>query len=92
MVGGLQPVNLDNAEMRNALDFAVNKHNMGKNDMYRNDVVEVVKAQSQVVAGIKYFITVRLARTNCRKNRVNEVCSPTGQVRKCSIYTKMFIC
>uniref|UniRef100_A0A3B4BBC5 Cystatin domain-containing protein n=1 Tax=Periophthalmus magnuspinnatus TaxID=409849 RepID=A0A3B4BBC5_9GOBI len=83
LVGGRQNVDLNedkNSGMRNALELAVNKHNLAKNDMFRSDVVEVVKAQSQVVAGLKYIITVKMARTNCRKNRPNEVCAPTAEV------------
>uniref|UniRef100_A0A3B4BA57 Cystatin domain-containing protein n=1 Tax=Periophthalmus magnuspinnatus TaxID=409849 RepID=A0A3B4BA57_9GOBI len=72
MPGGLRDVDFEDSGMRNALELAVNKHNLAKNDMFRSDVVEVVKAQSQVVAGLKYIITVKMARTNCRKNRPNE--------------------
>ncbi|KAJ0066731.1 hypothetical protein NL108_002328, partial [Boleophthalmus pectinirostris] len=32
-----------------------------------------------MVSGLKYVITVKLARTNCRKNRANEVCATTGE-------------
>ncbi|XP_072293487.1 cystatin C (amyloid angiopathy and cerebral hemorrhage) [Eucyclogobius newberryi] len=84
MPGGLRDVDVEDAGMRNALDMAVNKHNLAKNDMFRNDVVEVVRAQSQVVAGVKYIITVKMARTNCRKNKTNEVCHPTAEPYQCT--------
>uniref|UniRef100_A0A3B4BB75 Cystatin domain-containing protein n=1 Tax=Periophthalmus magnuspinnatus TaxID=409849 RepID=A0A3B4BB75_9GOBI len=84
MPGGLRDVDFEDSGMRNALELAVNKHNLAKNDMFRSDVVEVVKAQSQVVAGLKYIITVKMARTNCRKNRPNEVCAPTAEPYQCT--------
>ncbi|XP_020776661.1 cystatin C (amyloid angiopathy and cerebral hemorrhage) [Boleophthalmus pectinirostris] len=84
MTGGFRDVDFEDAGMRNALEVAVNKHNIAKNDVFRNDVVEVVKAQSQLVSGLKYVITVKLARTNCRKNRANEVCATTGEPYLCT--------
>lgn len=76
MPGGPRDIDKNDHGVKNALDLAVNQHNNRRNDMYRSEVVEVVKAQSQVVAGLKYFITAKMTRTNCRKGRTNEVCGP----------------
>ncbi|TDH01104.1 hypothetical protein EPR50_G00176770 [Perca flavescens] len=74
LVGGVSDVDINNEDMRNALNFAVVQHNRGSNDLYLSQVAEVVKAQRQVVAGMKYIITVRMAKTPCRKGSENEVC------------------
>ncbi|CAL1578221.1 unnamed protein product [Knipowitschia caucasica] len=86
MTGALKDMDVNDTVVQDALTFAVNKHNMGTNDVFRNDVVRVVKAQSQVVAGRKFIITVDMARTNCRKDRTNEVCvaDPGAQTYQCT--------
>ncbi|XP_031157915.1 cystatin C (amyloid angiopathy and cerebral hemorrhage) [Sander lucioperca] len=75
LVGGFSDVDINNEGVRNALNYAVVQHNRGSNDMYLSQVAEVVKAQRQVVAGMKYVITVRMAKTPCRKGSENEVCA-----------------
>ncbi|KAK9541750.1 hypothetical protein VZT92_001771 [Zoarces viviparus] len=75
MVGGFVDIDPNNEGARNALNYAVVQHNRGSNDMFLSQVAEVVKAQSQVVAGMKYVITVRMAKTPCRKNGANDVCA-----------------
>ncbi|XP_075933047.1 cystatin C (amyloid angiopathy and cerebral hemorrhage) [Anarhichas minor] len=75
MVGGFRDIDPNEEGARNALNFAVVQHNRGSNDMYLSQVAEVVKAQSQVVAGMKYVITVRMAKTPCRKDGANDVCA-----------------
>lgn len=75
MVGGFQDMDVNDEGARNALNFAVVQHNRANNDMYLSQVAEVVKVQRQVVAGSKYVITVRMAKTPCRKDSANEVCA-----------------
>ncbi|XP_008281710.1 cystatin C (amyloid angiopathy and cerebral hemorrhage) [Stegastes partitus] len=75
LVGGPSDVDVNDAGVQNALNFAVVQHNRGTNDLYLSQVAQVVKAERQVVAGMKYFITVRLAKSTCKKNSTNEVCS-----------------
>ncbi|KAM6922811.1 cystatin C (amyloid angiopathy and cerebral hemorrhage) [Lycodopsis pacificus] len=75
MPGGLGDIDPNSEGVRNALNFAVVQHNRGSNDMFLSQVAEVVKAQSQVVAGMKYVITVRMAKTPCRKDSANDVCA-----------------
>ncbi|XP_071264994.1 cystatin-like isoform X2 [Salvelinus alpinus] len=57
---------------RDALQFAVAEYNKGTNDPYVWQVAKVVKAQKQVVAGMKYIFTVQMARTLCMKGRVKD--------------------
>ncbi|XP_061601026.1 cystatin C (amyloid angiopathy and cerebral hemorrhage) [Cololabis saira] len=75
LVGGFTDVDVNDERVQNAMNFAVAQHNRKLNDMYLRQVVEVVKAKSQVVAGMKYVITVKMARSSCRKNSANEECS-----------------
>ncbi|XP_024152582.1 cystatin-C [Oryzias melastigma] len=75
MVGGVSDGDINDEGAKKALNFAVDQHNSRTNDMYLRQVAEVVKVQKQVVAGIKYIITVKMARTLCRKNGTGEECT-----------------
>uniref|UniRef100_A0A3P9BP20 Cystatin C (amyloid angiopathy and cerebral hemorrhage) n=1 Tax=Maylandia zebra TaxID=106582 RepID=A0A3P9BP20_9CICH len=75
MVGGLTDADINDEDVQNALHFAVVQHNRGSNDLYLSQVAEVIKVQSQVVAGMKYVITVKMVKTPCRKYGVDQVCA-----------------
>ncbi|XP_058506725.1 cystatin-C-like [Solea solea] len=75
MVGGRVDADMNDAAVQDALQFAVLKHNEGSNNMYLSQVASMVRVQKQIVSGVNYFITVRMVRTNCRKNNTNEVCA-----------------
>ncbi|CAG09511.1 unnamed protein product [Tetraodon nigroviridis] len=74
MPGGFQDVDPNDEGVKGALNFAVVQHNRASNDMYLRQVAEVVKVQRQVVSGLKYVITVNMARSLCRKSSPQEVC------------------
>uniref|UniRef100_A0A3Q0RJ71 Cystatin C (amyloid angiopathy and cerebral hemorrhage) n=1 Tax=Amphilophus citrinellus TaxID=61819 RepID=A0A3Q0RJ71_AMPCI len=74
LVGGLTDIDTNDEGARNALNFAVVQHNRRSNDMYISQVAQVIRVQSQVVAGVKYVITAKMAKTHCKKNSVDEVC------------------
>nr|XP_020515122.1 cystatin-C-like [Labrus bergylta] len=72
-VGGLDEIDIKKNE--EALDFlksAVEEHNQQSNDMYYTMPQEVIKAEKQVVEGVKYFFTVTMARTQCLKVDAND--------------------
>ncbi|XP_071375780.1 cystatin C (amyloid angiopathy and cerebral hemorrhage) [Centroberyx affinis] len=75
MVGGWTDANVNDEGVQNALKFAVVQHNKGSNDMYLSQVAQVIRAQKQVVAGMKYLITVQMGKTPCRKSGVDETCN-----------------
>ncbi|XP_003468305.1 cystatin-M [Cavia porcellus] len=50
---------------------AVNTFNMGSNSVYYYRDTNIIKAQRQLVAGIKYYLTMDLESTACRKTRVS---------------------
>uniref|UniRef100_A0A3P8U1I0 Zgc:163030 n=1 Tax=Amphiprion percula TaxID=161767 RepID=A0A3P8U1I0_AMPPE len=90
MVGGFSDVDVNDEGLQNALNFAVVQHNRGTNDLYLSQVEEVVKAQRQVVAGMKYVITVKLAKSTCRKDSANEVCAIQTDQEKTRSYQCKF--
>ncbi|XP_038830758.1 cystatin-like [Salvelinus fontinalis] len=70
--GGVVDADMNDPATRDALQFAVAENNKRTNDMYVWQVAKVVKAQEQVVAGMKYIFTVQMARTLCRKGGVKD--------------------
>uniref|UniRef100_A0A6B2F5S4 Cystatin domain-containing protein n=1 Tax=Bothriechis nubestris TaxID=1766655 RepID=A0A6B2F5S4_9SAUR len=67
LLGGREDVSPREPGVATALQFAMNEYNRGSNDMYSSRVSEVVEAQKQIVSGIKYYFTVKIGRTVCRK-------------------------
>ncbi|XP_070973644.1 cystatin-like [Oncorhynchus clarkii lewisi] len=73
--GGVVDADMKDQATRDALQFAVAEYNKATNDQYLWQVAKVVKAQKQVVAGMKYIFTVQMARTLCRKGGVEKDCA-----------------
>uniref|UniRef100_A0A8C6QPT6 Cystatin E/M n=1 Tax=Nannospalax galili TaxID=1026970 RepID=A0A8C6QPT6_NANGA len=57
--------------VQRAAQAAVASYNMGSNSLYYFRDTNVIKAESQLVAGIKYYLTVDMESTECRKTRVS---------------------
>ncbi|XP_071337311.1 cystatin C (amyloid angiopathy and cerebral hemorrhage) [Trachinotus anak] len=74
LVGGARDIDSNEQGAQEALNFAVVEHNKKTNDLFLRKVAEVVKVQRQVVAGSKYIITVKMAKTTCRKGGADEAC------------------
>uniref|UniRef100_A0A8C8S714 Egg-white cystatin n=1 Tax=Pelusios castaneus TaxID=367368 RepID=A0A8C8S714_9SAUR len=53
--------------VQRALRFAMSEYNKASNDKYRSRAAELVRARKQIVAGIKYYLTVKVGRTTCTK-------------------------
>ncbi|ELW65140.1 Cystatin-M, partial [Tupaia chinensis] len=49
---------------------AVASYNMNSNSLYYFRDTHIIKAESQLVAGIKYYLTMEMGSTACLKNRV----------------------
>ncbi|XP_053731702.1 cystatin C (amyloid angiopathy and cerebral hemorrhage) [Synchiropus splendidus] len=73
--GGISDIDSNDEGFQNAMSFAVARHNNASNDLYLRQVAGVVESKSQVVAGVRYFITVNLAKTNCTKANFAELCT-----------------
>uniref|UniRef100_A0A3B5LGF6 Cystatin domain-containing protein n=1 Tax=Xiphophorus couchianus TaxID=32473 RepID=A0A3B5LGF6_9TELE len=71
MPGGWQDADIHSEALLSALNYAVAQHNRGNQaDAFLHKVVQIVSAQTQVVAGINYEIVVKLGRTNCQKGEI----------------------
>ncbi|KAK3912549.1 Putative cysteine proteinase [Frankliniella fusca] len=66
--GGLQHIDAGDPFVKELADFAVVEIDKGFNSPYRQKVVRVVEAQTQVVAGTLMHLKLELATTNCLKN------------------------
>ncbi|XP_069092710.1 cystatin-like [Pleurodeles waltl] len=56
--------------VQKALNFATTEYNKASNDKFAFKVSRVLKVQKQVVNGLKYIITVNMARTTCTNSYV----------------------
>ncbi|KAL2083289.1 hypothetical protein ACEWY4_021062 [Coilia grayii] len=91
MPGGVSDADINDEGVQNALQFAVVQHNKATNDMYITKVAKVVKAQSQVVAGMRYIFTVEMGRTNCKKGGVETNCDVHTDLALAKPYTCTFV-
>ncbi|KAM6435327.1 cystatin-like [Liasis olivaceus] len=66
--GGLSPASPTDDGVQKAAAFAVEQYNARSTDNtnYFKEL-RIVKAQTQVVAGMKYYLTVEVVKTACRK-------------------------
>ncbi|KAM5184634.1 cystatin-M isoform 2-T2 [Callospermophilus lateralis] len=69
--GERQDLAPNDPQVQRAAQAAVASYNMGSNSLYYFRDTNVIKAQSQLVAGIKYYLTVEMESTACRKTRVS---------------------
>ncbi|XP_040495380.1 cystatin-M isoform X3 [Ursus maritimus] len=59
---------ISDPQVQKAAQAAVASYNMGSNSLYYFRDTNILKAQSQLVAGVKYYLTVEMGSTACRKN------------------------
>lgn len=91
LIGGPQDIDINEHEdAKKALQYAVSQYNIRSNDLYLRDVSEVLSAQRQVVEGLKYIFKVKMARTDCLKASVQEVCDIQKNPEEAWVYTCMF--
>ncbi|XP_017268202.1 cystatin isoform X3 [Kryptolebias marmoratus] len=86
LVGGKMDIDADDEGLQDALNLAVAEYNNNSNNLFYFKNMEVVKAQSQVVSGIKYFIKAKMGKTTCKKNSPNQHCpfqANTGKPHIC---------
>ncbi|KAM9477731.1 cystatin-like [Clarias gariepinus] len=70
------PVNADikDPKIKQAVLFAIAAYNAKSESIYTSKVLKVINAQSQVVSGIKYTFTVKIATTSCKKMHAKRKC------------------
>ncbi|XP_041865940.1 cystatin-C-like [Melanotaenia boesemani] len=88
MPGGVTDIDINDEGVQHAVHFAIEQHNRNSNDVYIYRVVEIVRAQIQVVEGVNYIITVKIIMTSCRKDIYNEECgfipNPNARPYQCT--------
>ncbi|XP_058016192.1 cystatin-like [Ahaetulla prasina] len=71
MPGGLSPRSVSDSDVQKAAAFAVEEYNAVSANGNYFKALRVVDAQSQVVAGVKYYLTMELVKTDCEKTLGN---------------------
>ncbi|XP_060895426.1 cystatin C (amyloid angiopathy and cerebral hemorrhage) [Labrus mixtus] len=90
LIGGPTDISASNEGAVNALNFAVIEHNRQSNGMFLTKPQEVIKVQRQMVAGFLYIITVKMAKTPCRKSAATELCAIHEDPAKAQAYQCTF--
>ena len=74
LVGGKTPMTEEQqrstSDFRDGLKKAVEKYNLKQNSAYKYDILEITDATQQIVQGVRYEASIKLAPTVCRKNDV----------------------
>ncbi|XP_036274627.1 cystatin-C [Pipistrellus kuhlii] len=76
LVGGLAEADVNEEGVQQALSFALSEYNKASNDAYHSRAMQVVRARKQVVAGMNYFLDVKIGRTTCTKSQPNLAACP----------------
>ncbi|XP_019489439.1 PREDICTED: cystatin-C-like [Hipposideros armiger] len=71
LMGGLLDADESEEGVQQALNFALSEYNKASNDAFHSRAMRVVRAQKQVVAGMKYYLDVEIGRTTCTKSQPN---------------------
>ncbi|XP_028611101.1 cystatin-C [Grammomys surdaster] len=71
MLGAPEEADANEEGVQRALDFAMSEYNKGNNDAYHSRVIQVKRAQKQLVAGVNYLLEVEIGRTTCTKSQPN---------------------
>lgn len=82
LAGGLIDVDPQREDVLAAANFAYTLGVNSINSAYTHRLVKVVKAQSQVVAGTKYYLTLEIGETDCfQHNQIDETsCKVTVRI------------
>ncbi|XP_073484057.1 cystatin-like isoform X2 [Aquarana catesbeiana] len=68
MTGGWTTRKSGDPKILDIANYAVMEYNKQSNDTYEFTLSNVISAQSQVVAGENFNVTVEIGETDCRKN------------------------
>ncbi|CAG2167603.1 unnamed protein product [Oppiella nova] len=69
MIGGLQDVDTNDANLVPIIEFTETMLNRGVNSIYSHKIGKILKAQKQLVAGDKFYLTFEFNRTNSPKGQ-----------------------
>ncbi|KAI5108514.1 cystatin-like [Silurus meridionalis] len=87
LVGAPTNSNMNDPQVQEALSFAVAQYNEDSGSLYTSHVLHVIKVQTQVVAGVKYIFTVKMATTSCLKGAAKNTCAIVAKPvpRECTL-------
>ncbi|XP_005064074.1 cystatin-M [Mesocricetus auratus] len=69
--GERQNLSPNDPRVQKAAQAAVSSYNMGSNSLYYFRDTKILNAEYQLVAGLKWYLTMDLESTECRKTRVS---------------------
>ncbi|XP_038606833.1 cystatin-C-like [Tachyglossus aculeatus] len=72
LLGGRRDLAVTDPEVQKLAHDVLTKYNQASDRLYYFRPVKVLKTQSPLVAGVKYYLTVELGHTSCLKNQVFE--------------------
>ncbi|XP_044148456.1 cystatin-like [Bufo gargarizans] len=72
IIGGYSKADPNRPDVQEASRFAVKEYNKVSNHAHIYRALSIVSAQTQVVAGTNYKLTMDIGRTRCRKNNVGD--------------------
>ncbi|XP_074083735.1 cystatin-M [Macrotis lagotis] len=67
MLGARTQLSPSHPEVKKVAQFAVESFNKDSNNMYYFRDTKILKAERQLVSGVKYFLTMEMGSTECRK-------------------------
>ncbi|KAL8184016.1 UNVERIFIED_CONTAM: hypothetical protein K2H54_004025 [Gekko kuhli] len=67
LVGGWRDRSVSDPDVQDAAAVAVNHYNKASNNLFYCRLLAILKAQSQVVEGIKYYLKMMMVTTVCDK-------------------------
>ncbi|XP_008119841.1 cystatin [Anolis carolinensis] len=74
---------ISDPKVQDAVALAVKSFNTQSSSDYYYKQLEVLSAESQAVEGIKYFLTIVLAQTNCKKRKAYDL--KEAEFKKCEV-------
>ncbi|CAK5093288.1 unnamed protein product [Meloidogyne enterolobii] len=82
MAGGRVPQDVNKDDIKQLATKGLTKINQQSNSAHHFGLAKIVKAESQVVSGLLYILTLRVGKTDCLKTQVN-----SDNLSECNKYT-----
>jgi cathepsin F len=84
--GGWSSVDVNEKLVQNVASRAAIELDERSNSIYKSRLLSVVKAETQIVAGVNFKLTLRLGELNCKRNEnVDENLCQVQRVQECNI-------
>ncbi|ELV12982.1 cystatin-like 1 [Tupaia chinensis] len=73
---GFQERPMSKNNMNGTLNFFIQAYNNMSNDTYLFRVQKLIQTQMQLTTGVEYLVTVKIARTKCKRNETKDASCP----------------